>query len=68
MTNPDTLLTLHDVSRRVSLRRTAIYEAIKAGRFPQPIRISTQRVAWSEREVTDWIAKRIAERDARGVQ
>jgi predicted DNA-binding transcriptional regulator AlpA len=36
----------------------------KAGEFPAPVSISDRRIAWIESEVDDWIAARIAKRDA----
>ena len=45
-----------------SFAHTARLEA--DGKFPKRVRLGTGRVAYVEREVSDWIASRIAERDA----
>jgi predicted DNA-binding transcriptional regulator AlpA len=31
------------------------------GRAPAPIRISSRRVAWRERDLREWVARKIAE-------
>jgi prophage regulatory protein len=58
------LLRRWDVETRVGLKRSAIYELIKRGEFPAPIKLSSgahaRASAWIEREVDDWIAARIA--------
>lgn len=36
----------------------------KAGKFPKPIKLGVQRIAYVEAEIDAWIAQRIAERDA----
>jgi predicted DNA-binding transcriptional regulator AlpA len=38
---------------------------MKRGNFPRPVRISARSVGWPENEIDDFIADRIAERDAR---
>jgi prophage regulatory protein len=57
------LLRLHDVVRSVALGKTAIWDRVRAGRFPKPVRIGVRAVAWLESEVQAWIAARIAARD-----
>jgi predicted DNA-binding transcriptional regulator AlpA len=53
------LLTLHDVCRRVRLGHSKIYELIKTGDFPKPIKIG--RVArWVPRRVDQWVEDQIA--------
>lgn len=36
----------------------------KAGLFPKRVRLGQGRVAWVKSEIEEWIAARIAERDA----
>ena len=36
----------------------------KAGQFPKRIKLGQCRVAWCYKEVSEWIAERIARRDA----
>jgi prophage regulatory protein len=58
------LLRFPDVSDRVGLRHSAIYDAIRKGTFPRPVLLGRKAVAWLEAEVDAWINARIAERDA----
>jgi prophage regulatory protein len=61
------ILRRRELESRVGLKHTAIYEQMRAGRFPRPIPLGVggQAVGWLESEIDDWIAQRVAERDAR---
>lgn len=48
------LLTFAQVSEMVGMKRTAIYAAISAGRFPVPVKIG-KLSRWVEKEVNEWI-------------
>lgn len=52
------LLRRPEVEQRTGLRKSAIYEQMAAGKFPQPRRISTRCVAWVASEVDVWIEAR----------
>jgi prophage regulatory protein len=52
------LYRLRDLSARIGLARSAIYQAIKDGRFPKPVRIGARAVAWRHQDVERWIAER----------
>lgn len=52
---PLSLCDIHEVSRRTTLSSTTIWRAVKAGTFPQPVRVSKNRVAWESRQVDAWI-------------
>ncbi|MBL8225227.1 MAG: AlpA family transcriptional regulator [Chromatiales bacterium] len=56
-----TLLRLPEVSRRTGLSRSSIYDRIKRGTFPPPIRLDYRLSAWVGAEIDQWIARRIAE-------
>ena len=47
------------VQDRTSLSRTTIWRLIRHGNFPQPIRITNRRIAWSEAAVSVWIAAKM---------
>ena len=47
------------VQDRTSLSRTTIWRLIRQGNFPQPIRITNRRIAWSEAAVSVWIAAKM---------
>lgn len=59
------LLRLPEVIRHTGLARSTVYDAIRAGTFPQPVPLGGRTVAWVSNEVAAWIASRIAERDAK---
>ena len=54
------LLTLREVERRVSLKRSSIYRAMRATPrgFPLPIKIGPKSVRWIAAEIEDWLASR----------
>ena len=60
------LLRLPQVISRVGLKRTAIYEGVKGGTFPQPIRLGRRCVAWPSDAIDAWVRERVAQ--AREVQ
>jgi len=59
------ILRLRDVRERIGLATSSVYDLMKRGNFPRPVRISARSVGWPENEIDDFIADRIAERDAR---
>jgi len=60
----DTILRRAEVERATGLRTSSLYERIKAGTFPRPIKINTRSVGWLASEVADWQRARKEERDA----
>ncbi len=58
---PLCLLRLPQVIGRVGLKRTAIYDGIKLGTFPQPIRLGRRCVAWPSDVIDEWVRACIAE-------
>jgi prophage regulatory protein len=59
------LIGLREVMSLVGLRKSAIYDWISRGLFPQPVHLGSRCVRWPEAEVHRWIAERLAEREAR---
>ncbi len=59
------LLRLPDVSRATGLARSSLYDLMAAGRFPRPVALTSTARAWLESEVMEWVAQRIAARDAK---
>lgn len=57
------LLRRKEVLSRIGLGQTALYHLVREGKFPAPIPVSVQAVAWLEAEVDAWIQQRIEERD-----
>jgi prophage regulatory protein len=60
--NRDALAILRrkQVEARTGLSRSTIYDAIKAGRFPAPVRIGARAVGWLSGEVDAWLSAAIA--------
>lgn len=54
---PDRLLRLAEVSRRVGIGKTMIYDLIGRDRFPAPYKVSPKASRWSEAEIVAWIAE-----------
>jgi prophage regulatory protein len=52
----DRLLNKWRVEERTSLDITTIYRKMKAGTFPQPVRVGRRRVAWRESDIAAWQA------------
>lgn len=50
------LLRLQEVMRLTSMSRSWIYEAVRDGRFPRPVRLpGSVTTAWRSRDVVSWI-------------
>ncbi len=64
-TNVDVRLwPLAEVIARTGRKKSAIYADIAAEKFPRPVAVGAKRRAWVSTEIDQWIAGRIAERDA----
>jgi prophage regulatory protein len=54
MNTPKRFLRLPAVIDLVGIKRTVIYERVKAGTFPPPIQIGARAVAWDAEELAQW--------------
>jgi prophage regulatory protein len=61
-TEQTVILRLPELRRRVGLGRSSIYQLVRQGRFPPPVRLSSRTVGWIDSEVEQWLAERAAER------
>ena len=52
------LLRRAEVERYCQISRSTIYRLMRAGLFPEPIRIGPQAVRWPEQELMAWLARR----------
>lgn len=59
------LLRLPAVLERLGCEKTLLYELIKAGEFPRPLKLGAKVSVWPDAEVQEFIDTRRAERDAR---
>ena len=58
---PLTLIPIDQVMKRTSIGRTTIYQLIRQGEFPQPVKICGAS-RWVLGEVTDWIESLMSKR------
>jgi prophage regulatory protein len=63
-TKPDRILRLPAASKKVALGRDTIYRKVRAGTFPQPLKLSERASGWLESELDSWIAAQAAKREA----
>ena len=54
----DRLLRLSEVLTRTALGRSTIYRLMRAGSFPEPLKVGVRAVRWRESEVEAWLAAR----------
>lgn len=52
------LLRMPQVLERVGLKKTVVYDRIKDGTFPKPIKLGSAS-AWPENEIDAWITQQI---------
>jgi prophage regulatory protein len=52
---PEQLLKLEEVKRRVGLGKSMIYKLIQERKFPAPYKISPSASRWSDQEIAAWI-------------
>lgn len=54
------ILRRRQVEELTGLARSTLYEFIKTGSFPAPVRIGKRAVGWRYREIESWLESRIA--------
>jgi len=52
------ILSNAQVQALTSFGHTQLWNLVKSGQFPKPIRLSTQRVGWKSCDVREWILSR----------
>ena len=57
------ILRRDEVTKKIGLERSAIYERVRAGTMPAPIRLGPKAVGWLESELDAWLVTLVAERD-----
>jgi prophage regulatory protein len=63
-TQQQRIIKRREVEYRTGLKRSSIYEKIRTGTFPRPIKLGIRASGWSEVEVDAWLSAQIAKRDA----
>ena len=56
--NNPRLLRRPEVEARTGLSRSTIYDWMKRGEFPQPVKLGERLVAWRESDVSEWLESR----------
>lgn len=64
MTASVRFIRLPEICARIGLKRAAVYQRIKDGRFPKPVLLSKRCACWPEDEVTAWIESQVERRDS----
>lgn len=54
------LLRLPEVQHQVGLGRSAIYQRLKDGTFPKPVKLGARVAAWPASVIDAWIEQQIA--------
>ena len=49
------LIRVKEVLHRTGLSRSSLYRRLKAGTFPEGVRLGVQSVAWKESDIEAWI-------------
>ena len=57
------ILRRDEVTKKIGLEKSAIYQMMAEGTFPRQIRLGPMSVGWLESEIDQWIAHRVAARD-----
>ncbi|NRP29374.1 MULTISPECIES: AlpA family transcriptional regulator [unclassified Aliiroseovarius] len=52
------LLRRPEVEARTGLSRSTLYDWMKRGEFPQPVKLGTRLVAWRESDIAAWLENR----------
>jgi prophage regulatory protein len=52
------LIRMRELVKIVGLTKSSLYREIAAGRFPKPVRLTENCVAWDSRLVTAWMESR----------
>ena len=55
--NTDRFLTRQEVQALTKLSRSTIYRLMRAGEFPEPIRIARRSVRWHVSEIENYLAQ-----------
>ena len=56
------ILRRPEVEAKTGFKRAHIYNLIKQGRFPKPMRLGVRAVGWDSAEIEEWIDERLNER------
>ncbi|PWJ13804.1 helix-turn-helix transcriptional regulator [Jannaschia seohaensis] len=52
------LIRRSEVEARTGLSRSTLYDWMKRGEFPQPVKLGARMVAWRENDINEWLESR----------
>ena len=55
-------MRLDEVEAKTGFKRAHIYNLMRAGKFPQALRLGVRAVGWDSVEIDQWIAERLNNR------
>ena len=61
------LVTAKELSAKIPYSAVHVWRLEQKGEFPRRIHLGGNRVAWLEAEILEWLAKKLAEREALGL-
>ena len=61
MNNEEQMLTITDIMKITTIKRTKLYELIKNGDFPEPNTTSKRKI-WTASTVKEWMQQKAEER------
>ena len=53
----DKLLKLHEVLDKLRISKSTWYDGVRRQEFPQPVRIGTRTVVWSENDIEAYLER-----------
>jgi prophage regulatory protein len=56
------ILRRPEVEAKTGCKRAYIYNMMREGKFPQPLRLGIRAVGWDAAEIDQWIIERLKER------
>ena len=62
MNNEEQMLTITDITKITTIKRTKLYELIKNGDFPKPNTTSKRKI-WTASTVREWMQQKSEERN-----
>lgn len=54
------LYRVNQLTAEIGISRAHLYQLVKRGEFPQPIKIGDRAIAWPAQAIEAWIAERAA--------
>lgn len=66
ISNGSRILRRPQVEALIGLRKSALYQLVKAGQFPAPIQITKRAVGWRASDIEQWI-RALPERSANDI-